>query len=276
MDCSICQDTLNGSEYAKIKRNNEPYKYHPICLKKWFQYSNKGVISRDSVKSYYIYTKEDKLLKKEKVQYKKSDYVDPQILTYLNNLLDNEELNDEPNMEQFINYLLEYVNNPHIWTVLRNLFNNRIDYSEYPSSSSEYSSSSSEYSSSSSEQDEYIISINTDSGDSNNSSDSSDSNNSNDSSDSNNSNDSSYSNNSSDSSDSSDSDKSKTSCFHNISEKFYLSLIIFVSILLLFVILYVTNTINDMEIFLMMSGIVAAIMLTVGTLDYIINRYCDI
>ncbi len=57
-ECSVCLEKVHkGDMYAKIDSDNEAdKKYHPHCLNKWFSLSTLGLISREDVDSYSIYS----------------------------------------------------------------------------------------------------------------------------------------------------------------------------------------------------------------------------
>lgn len=57
-ECSVCLEKVHKVDmYAKIDSDNEAdKKYHPYCLNKWFSLSTLGLISREDVDSYSIYS----------------------------------------------------------------------------------------------------------------------------------------------------------------------------------------------------------------------------
>ncbi len=57
-ECSVCLEKVHKDDmYAKIDSDNEANKkYHPYCLDNWFSRSTLGIISREDVDSYSIYS----------------------------------------------------------------------------------------------------------------------------------------------------------------------------------------------------------------------------
>ncbi len=57
-ECAVCLEKVHKVDmYAKIDSDNEAdKKYHPHCLNKWFSRSTLGLISRENVDSYSIFS----------------------------------------------------------------------------------------------------------------------------------------------------------------------------------------------------------------------------
>jgi len=60
-DCFICFEKINEQDlYAKIENNKEGnMKYHPQCLNKWLSIKGNGIVSREHVESYNLYSNEN-------------------------------------------------------------------------------------------------------------------------------------------------------------------------------------------------------------------------
>jgi hypothetical protein len=57
-ECAVCLEKVHKVDmYAKIDSDQEPEKkYHPYCLNDWFSRSKLGLISREDVDSYSVYS----------------------------------------------------------------------------------------------------------------------------------------------------------------------------------------------------------------------------